>query len=49
MEFAGIYVRKLSKYIEDELAEVFDEVLEYSEKLIEIMKNTLLYLGKIAV
>jgi hypothetical protein len=37
------------EYIEDELAEVFDEVLEYSEKLIEIMKNTLLYLGKIAV
>ncbi|MDD3775843.1 MAG: hypothetical protein PHV08_07805 [Sulfurovaceae bacterium] len=34
------------EYIEDELAGVFDEVLEYSEKLIEIMNNTLIYLSK---
>jgi uncharacterized protein YutE (UPF0331/DUF86 family) len=33
------------EYIEDELVEVFDEVLEYSEKLIEIMKSTLVYLA----
>lgn len=35
------------EYIEDELVEVFDEVLEYSEKLIAIMNNTLAYLSKI--
>jgi len=34
------------EYIEDELAGIFDEVLEYSEKLIEIMNNTLIYLSK---
>ncbi len=37
------------EYIEDELVEVFDEVLEYSEKLIEIMNSTLLYLGNIEI
>jgi hypothetical protein len=32
------------EYIEDELAEVFDEVLQYSERLIQIMRNTLHYI-----
>lgn len=32
------------EYIEDELAEVFDEVLEYSQKLIDIMNTTLNYI-----
>lgn len=32
------------EYIEDELADVFDEVLDYSEKLILIMNNTLSYI-----
>jgi len=34
------------EYIEDELVELFEEVLEYSQKLIEIMKNTLIYIDK---
>ena len=33
------------EYIEDELAEVFDEVLLYSEKLITIIENTLHYIN----
>ena len=32
------------EYIEDELTEVFEEVLEYTQKLIEIMNNTLNYI-----
>jgi hypothetical protein len=32
------------EYIEDELAKVFDEVLEYSLKLIDIMNTTLNYI-----
>lgn len=35
------------EYIEDELIEVFDEVLEYTEKLINIIKNSLDYINKI--
>jgi len=31
------------EYIEDDLVDVFDEVLEYSAKLINIIKNTLNY------
>ena len=34
------------EYIEDELVDVFDEVLEYSEKLIIIIKNTLIYINE---
>jgi len=34
------------EYIEDELVEVFDEVLEYSVVLIQIVKNTLNYIEK---
>jgi uncharacterized protein YutE (UPF0331/DUF86 family) len=32
------------EYIEDELVDIFDEVLEYTEKLILIIKNTLFYI-----
>jgi len=32
------------EYIEDALTDVFDEVLEYSERLMQIMKNTLNYI-----
>jgi len=32
------------EYIEDELIEVFDEVLSYTKKLIEIIHNTLYYI-----
>ena len=35
------------EYIEDELAEVFDEVLTYTSKLIEIIDNTLNYIEKL--
>ena len=34
------------EYIEDELVEVFDEVLEYSAKLIDIINRTLNYINK---
>lgn len=34
------------EYIEDELVDVFDEVLEYTEDLIEVINNTLSYIGK---
>jgi uncharacterized protein YutE (UPF0331/DUF86 family) len=34
------------EYIEDKLAEVFDKVLEYTEKLIVIIKNSLEYIDK---
>lgn len=34
------------EYIEDELVNVFDEVLEYTEKLIVIIKNSLEYIDK---
>ncbi|MFA7091209.1 MAG: hypothetical protein WC149_05115 [Arcobacteraceae bacterium] len=34
------------EYIEDELADIFDEVLEYTEKLIIIIKNSLEYIDK---
>ena len=34
------------EYIEDELTEVFEEVLEYTEKLIIIINNTLKYIEK---
>lgn len=33
------------EYIEDELIDVFDEVLEYSQKLIAIMNTTLEYIN----
>jgi 2-hydroxy-3-keto-5-methylthiopentenyl-1-phosphate phosphatase len=32
------------EYIEDELVEVFDEVLSYTEKLVQIIHNTLDYI-----
>ncbi|MCK9372269.1 MAG: hypothetical protein M0P91_03670 [Sulfuricurvum sp.] len=32
------------EYIEDDLVDVFDEVLQYSSKLIDIINNTLLYI-----
>jgi hypothetical protein len=35
------------EYIEDELVDVFDEVLEYTEKLIEIINTTLKYMAKV--
>lgn len=34
------------EYIEDDLVEVFDEVLEYCEKLIIIIKNSLNYINE---
>jgi hypothetical protein len=34
------------EYIEDELVDVFDEVLEYTAKLIAIIKNSLDYINK---
>lgn len=34
------------EYIEDDLVEVFDEVLEYSATLIQIIKNSLEYIEK---
>ena len=34
------------EYIEDDLTEVFDEVLEYTEVLISIIKTTLSYIQK---
>lgn len=36
------------EYIEDELTEVFEEVLEYTGKLITIINTTLLYIEKIS-
>ena len=35
------------EYIEDELLEVFDEVLKYSHVLKQIIKNTLFYMEKL--
>ena len=35
------------EYIEDDLVEVFDEVLNYTQKLIEIINNTIVYIKKI--
>jgi hypothetical protein len=35
------------EYIEDELVDVFDEVLEYTKKLIEIINTTLKYMNEI--
>ena len=35
------------EYIEDKLTDVFEEVLEYSEVLIEIMNNTLNYINNV--
>ncbi|NWF65853.1 MAG: capsule biosynthesis protein [Campylobacterales bacterium] len=32
------------EYIEDDLVEIFDEVLFFSKKLIEIINNTLRYI-----
>ena len=32
------------EYIEDDLVDVFDEVLEYTEKLIDIMNYTIKYI-----
>ncbi|NPA60464.1 MAG: capsule biosynthesis protein [Epsilonproteobacteria bacterium] len=32
------------EYIEDDLVNVFDEVLEYTQKLIEIINSTLIYI-----
>jgi uncharacterized protein YutE (UPF0331/DUF86 family) len=37
------------EYIEDELTEVFGEVLEYGKKLLAIMDSTKSYIDKIAV
>ncbi|ADV46791.1 hypothetical protein [Nitratifractor salsuginis] len=36
------------EYIEDELTEVFDEVLEYGKKLLAVMQTTDRYIEKIA-
>ncbi len=35
------------EYIEDELVDVFDEVLQYSQRLLEIMDNTQAYMNKL--
>lgn len=35
------------EYVEDELKEIFDEVLTYSKNLIEIMLNTIEYINNI--
>jgi len=35
------------EYIEDELVEVFEDVLEYTNNLIQIIQNTLKYIEKI--
>jgi hypothetical protein len=35
------------EYIEDELTEVFEEVLEYTQKLIAIIQSTLSYISKL--
>ena len=35
------------EYIEDELTQVFEEVLEYTEYLIQIIQNTLNYIDKV--
>jgi len=35
------------EYIEDELVDVFDEVLQYSQRLLEIMGNTQAYMNKL--
>lgn len=35
------------EYIEDELVDIFDEVLQYTEKLITIINTTLNYINKI--
>jgi uncharacterized protein YutE (UPF0331/DUF86 family) len=35
------------EYIEDDLVDVFDEVLEYSKILLDIMKSTSIYIEKI--
>ena len=35
------------EYIEDELTEVFEEVLEYTEYLIQIIENTLNYIDRV--
>ena len=35
------------EYIEDELVEVFEEVLEYTKKLIEVINSTLAYIEKL--
>ena len=35
------------EYIEDDLVEVFDEVLEYTAKLINIVNTTIKYIDKI--
>ena len=32
------------EYIEDDLKEVFDEVLEYTDLLIKIIKDTIMYM-----
>ncbi|QOP44676.1 capsule biosynthesis protein [Sulfurimonas sediminis] len=34
------------EYIEEKLTEVFEEVLQYTEHLIQIIKNTLNYITK---
>jgi len=34
------------EYVEDELVDVFDEVLKYTKRLIAIMKNSLEYIDK---
>ena len=40
------YSRSILKYIEDELTEMFEEVLEYTSKLIDIIHNTLDYMDR---
>jgi uncharacterized protein with HEPN domain len=37
------------EYIEDDLVEVFDEVLEYTVKLIDIINTTIKYIDEIRV
>ncbi len=35
------------EYIEDELTQIFEEVLEYTEKLIDIIQATLKYIDRV--
>jgi len=37
------------EYIEDDLVEVFDDVLVYTKKLIKIMNNTLVYINSLKI
>ena len=45
--FNNAHERELFEDIEDELTEVFEEVLEYTSKLIKIIKTTLNYMQEL--